>query len=228
MGRTSVKGYRGVENMINKVAGSVGEPNYVTAYNRATFAHDAKITDIRKVFETAPETRAPVARAWIDAALDTATASGDFGSVQKLWNRWENLGVTRQSLLFPDAGVRKGLNDFFLYAKESGKTLNPSGTGQVVSMSGQIAYIFNNPSRGIAIQIPGKYLSDALHNPATVRLLVRGMKAKPSHSGVITPITKFLRKIPGAKILRGEEAFSRWISPLERKDEETTAAEPTY
>jgi len=211
-GRAATRRAYNTENLINKIAGKAGDPDYVTAFNRATAINDSKITTIRKVFGEAPETVNPTARAWLDNQMYAATEGGGFTKGQTLWSNWEKLGSERQTLMF---GNKAGeLNDFFLTAKEISKDLNPSGTGRVAAMSTQLGYIFHNPMKGIVIQIPAAVMAKALHSRAVVKFLTEGMKINSTNSARITTISNQLRKIPGAKILRGTSAATRIDKPI--------------
>lgn len=135
----------------------------VQVFQQATWRNDAGIERLREIAREAPGEMPKVGRAYLDSLMDVATAEGGFGRAQGLWGRWQSLGPATKAMLFPDAALRRELNNFFLLAKKAAENPNPSGTATVLT-------VLN------AASIPATYgLSRLFHSPAGVRMLTRGL-----------------------------------------------------
>lgn len=105
----------------------------VRVFNRLTGRQDTAIGLLRDVAKTAPEAPKEVGRAYLDDLIGKATAEGGFSGGPGLLKQWQTLGAETKALLFPDAGLRKDLDHFFLLAKKMGEVSNPSGTAKAMN-----------------------------------------------------------------------------------------------
>jgi hypothetical protein len=146
----------------------------VRIFNQATWAKDSGIDQLRSVQKVAPEQMRNLGRAWLDDALDKATAEGGFGHGDKLWANWEKLGPETKKVLFGEAHT-SDLDKFFLLAKKAAANPNPSGSGYVATLGAEGAHLVFSPLTAIPLQVGLGAISKLLHSPAGVRLLTRGL-----------------------------------------------------
>jgi hypothetical protein len=147
----------------------------VGAFRDVTAANDAHIVKLRQIDKAAPGTAAQVGRAYLDSLLNMAQAEGGFQRAAKLQAEWRKLGPETKRLLFKDPAYIQDLDDFFLLAKRIGDNPNPSGSGYMGGLIGR-AYLGFDPISQVGYELTGAALTTALHSPAVVKLLTKGMK----------------------------------------------------
>lgn len=136
----------------------------VQVYRQLTANKDAAVNLFRDVQKYAPDELPKLGRAWLDEAMQVATAEGGFARAAKLWADWRRMGPETKRLLFRDPHYIADLDSFFLLAKRIGESPNPSGT----------ALSLNATKLGAA---PFNYaLAKLLYSPRGVRLLIRGAR----------------------------------------------------
>jgi hypothetical protein len=109
--------------------GKLEEP--VAIYKRATAPDDASIAFLKALEAHTPQVIPQLARAKIDEFLQKATRLDGFAHTDALESQWGSLGPETKRILFPDAGHRAALGQFFLLAKRIAANPQPSGTAHV-------------------------------------------------------------------------------------------------
>lgn len=187
----------------------------VQVFRQATYAKDAGVNTLREIQRLAPETMPQIGRAFLDDLLAKATAEGGFGHGQSLYSQWQNLGPETKRILFKDPAYIKDLDNFFLFAKRAGESVNPSGSGFTATLSAKGVYTAMNPATGIPLELGQTALTKALWNPTLVKLLTRGLKT-PARSAAgrsliadlaqyFAPATAASRSIAGASPALAEQ-----------------------
>jgi hypothetical protein len=115
----------------------------VKAFRQATAAGDAAIDYLRQLKRLAPAEMPRMGRAWLQQTFGKATAEGGWGRTKGLQADWDALGPETKAILFPDAGHRTALNNFFLLQKKMAENVNPSGTALVGSLGAQVGAAVN-------------------------------------------------------------------------------------
>lgn len=137
------------------------------AYNQLTAGKDLGLNKLRAVKLHAPDQLPTIARAYLEEALDLATAEGGFAHADKLFADWQKMGANTKLTLFPKPGQVQALDDFFLLAKKLTANRNPSGTANV-------AHAFN--ATQIAAYFPAKWTALLLTTPRGVRAMTTAMR----------------------------------------------------
>jgi hypothetical protein len=147
----------------------------VQAFKKLTAPKDGGIDLLRNVAKETPQAIPQIARAYLDDLLNLATAEGGFGHTDRLFAEWQKLGPETKRILFPQAGQIQDLDRFFLLAKKLNLNPNPSGTGHVLSLAGQVTALGAEPVAGTIAQLGAAGLSALLHSPTGVKLLTQGI-----------------------------------------------------
>lgn len=167
----------------------------VQAYGQAIYAKDAGIEHLKRVIDEAPAAAPKIARAWLEDALSKAEYEGGFDKLDGLHAKWRDMGPETKRLLFKNPALIKDIGDFFQAAKDSAKDMNPSGSGKLISVGGQLTYIFTEPTTGIPLAIGAGALSKLMHSPSVVKALTQGMKVKPGDVGAATSAAMKIRAL---------------------------------
>lgn len=157
----------------------------VQLFNQMTYARDAGIDKLREVANAVPGQMPQVGRAYLDNMLSRATEGGSFDKAQQLLSQWRNLGPETKKILFPGAGYRQNLDNFFTLAEMMSRNPNPSGTAYMNSIAGQLALMIHNPLSEVPIMLGGGAISKLLRSPAGVQALVNGIT--PSAAPGLSP-----------------------------------------
>lgn len=154
----------------------------VQVFRQATYAKDAGIDQLRELAKIAPKELPKIGRAFIEDLLETATAEGGFGKAGTIASKWESLGPKTKALLYRPDQI-KALDNFFLFAKNAGQSVNPSGSGFTAALAASGVFKVMNPATGIPIEIGQAALAKLLESPRTVQLLTRSLRtpAKSVH-----------------------------------------------
>jgi len=160
----------------------------VQAFTQATYRDDTGISYLRKIADQVPGVLPQIGRAYVENLFKQATEEGGFSHAQTLFNKWQDLGPQTKQLLYPNPGLRSGLDSFFLGAKMAAENPNPSGTALVTQTGNAISggvgglglYLHNPLVAGvpIAYQLGWRAIAKLLYSPAGVRLLTGGLKAE--------------------------------------------------
>lgn len=145
----------------------------VRTYGQAVTPRDAGIVNLRQVVKLAPDSARQIGRAWLDTALDKATAEGGFDRAQGLWADWQRLGPQTKEIIF-GSSLTSDLDKFFLLGKKLAEQPNPSKTALTLVSVGSGGLLFTEPLTGAAITIGSAALAKALYSPRFVRALTRG------------------------------------------------------
>lgn len=170
----------------------------VGVYRHLVAPKNAHLELLQSVAKLSPSTLPKIGRAFLDELLATATAEGGFTRQDGIFLTWSNLGTETKRLLFKHPGLVQDLDRFFLYAKKSAATPNPSGTAHVTAMGAGLYYVYMNPITGAKMQIGGAVLSKMLHSPAGVRALTRGLSIPISNKLAATAVAAELMHLSGA------------------------------
>jgi len=165
----------------------------VQAYGQMIYAKDAGIENLKRVINEAPAAAPKIARAWLEDALSKAEYEGGFDKLDGLHAKWRDMGPETKRILFKNPALIKDIGDFFQAAKDSAKDMNPSGSGKLISVGGQLTYIFTEPTTGIPLAIGAGALSKLMHSPSVVRALTQGMKVNPADVGAATSAAMKIR-----------------------------------
>lgn len=171
----------------------------VQTFRMLTQGGDAAIAKLREVVRLAPAEVPKIGRAWLEDALDTATAEGGFGREAKIWADWQRLGDETKALLYPDPNLRAALDKFFLIGKKLAENPNPSGSALVGGLSAQGFLTLIDPVTSATTAIGGYALSKLLNSPKIARLLVEGMqtpKTAPTAASIAARLRAALRAVP--------------------------------
>lgn len=144
-----------------------GEPAQV--FRQLTAGKDVGIDRLRTIAQQTPNEIPNITRAYLEDAMEKATAEGRFQHTDRLWSDWQKLGPETKAILFKgDRGLVKDLDNFFLLAKKAGENPNPSGTAQVLTALNVGTY-------------PVSYvLAKMLYSPSGVRALTKGLSVSLS------------------------------------------------
>jgi hypothetical protein len=190
----------------------------VQVFNRATWVNDAGIENLRAIAQHAPETMGQIGRAYLDDLMSKATAEGGFKRADGLMQSWQRLGPETKQLLFKDQQYIDDLDNFFLLAKRTAETPNPSGTAHTLLTAGQGGWILADPITGIPAQIGTAALSKALHSPRVVRLLTEGMRVPLSNRAASAAVAAELSNTLGERW---------WIAPAVSAPAAASEEEPS-
>jgi hypothetical protein len=155
----------------------------VQTFQQLIYSKDSGLGMLRKVAGMAPDTMKNVGRAYLEDLLSTATKEGGFGKTGTIATSWQKLGNETKKILFRDPALIKDLDNFFTTAKMMGENINPSGSGYVLSLSGQGAALFYSPLTQVPMQISAAALSKMLHSRSGVKLLTEGLQAPAANIG---------------------------------------------
>lgn len=179
----------------------------VKAFGQSVWAKDAGIERLRAVAKLAPDEMPKVGRAYLEDLLTTANAEpGVFSKPGTLWSKWQNLGPETKGILFPDRGLVRDLDHFFLLAKKIGENPNPSGSAIVGWQGAQGAGLVVNPAVGVPLVVSGYVLSKLLHAPTTVRLLTRGLQTSRTGragSALSAELVRAVKAVEGGAVAGG-------------------------
>jgi hypothetical protein len=170
----------------------------VAVFNRATYAKDAGIQQLRDIAQHAPETMPQIGRAYLEDLMQKATAEGDFANAKSLQASWQKLGPETKKLLFQDPSYVKDLDSFFLLAKKAADTPNPSGTAHTLLTAGQGGLLLTNPTTGVPMQLGFAGLSRLLHSPTGVQLLTKGLRVPVGNRAAASAVAADLARFAGA------------------------------
>lgn len=148
----------------------------VQAYRQMTAANDGGIDLLKTVQKETPAAIAPIARAYLEDALSTATAEGGFDRAARLAANWQKLGPATKQILFPLKGQIEALDSYFLLAKKLAESPNPSGTALTGTSIASGGLIFTNPAVGVPLTLGAGALSKILRSPKAVQLLTQGLR----------------------------------------------------
>ena len=158
-GRTATKQKYAVMDVLD---GLSDEP--VKTIRSLVAPDDSAIARLKSIQQIAPQEMPKIGRAYLEDMLDTATESGRFDHVDKLYADWQKLGGETKKLLFPRPDLVASLDKFFLLAKRTAENPNPSGTAHALT-------VLNVASQ------PGMWaLAKLLYTPQGVRALTRGLE----------------------------------------------------
>jgi hypothetical protein len=147
----------------------------VRTYQGAVTSRDAGIANLREVVQLAPQSARQIGRAWIDTALDKATAEGGFDQAAGLWADWQRLGPETKSIIFGQS-LTNDLDKFFLLGKKLAEQPTPNKTALTVLSVGSGGLIFTEPVAGLTVTLGGAALAKALNSPRVVQALTRGFQ----------------------------------------------------
>lgn len=112
---------------------------------------------------------------WLTDTFKGAEAEGGFNHTQALWGKWTRLADDAKKTMFsPDQA--RDLNNFFLGVKKLAENPNPSGSGVIANIGGQMALLGTRPAAGAAVILGTGAISKLLHTPGGVQLLTEGIK----------------------------------------------------
>lgn len=149
----------------------------VQVFNQTIWQKDAGIERLRALAKEAPGEMPKLGRAYLDDLLGKATSQGGFDHAQGLWQQWQNMGPQTKKLMFKDPALVKDLDNFFLLAKKTAESPNPSGTAlTAASWSTGVGLIVMSPTTGIPLVLGSGVVSKLLHSPWAVKLLTEGMR----------------------------------------------------
>ena len=189
-GRELVTNQKRIESVANKVR---EEP--VQAYGQTIWPKDNGIEHLRRVVDETPDVAPKIGRAWLEDALSKAEYEGGFDKLDGLHAKWRDMGPETKRILFKNPALIKDIGDFFQAAKDSAKDMNPSGSGKLISVGGQLTYIFTEPTTGIPLAIGAGALSKLMHSPAVVKALTQGMKVNARDVGAATSAAMKIRSL---------------------------------
>jgi hypothetical protein len=165
-GRTATKAKYAIEEVRDLL--SANEPGQV--FKQLTANKDTAVNRLKAVQKIAPDELPNVARAYLEDALELATAEGGFGHADRLFASWQNLGTQTKQILFPQKGQVRDLDNFFLLAKRIGHNPNPSGTAATLNATQLLA------------GIPAWVLAKILYTPKGVQMLTNGLRVSMNTS----------------------------------------------
>ncbi len=168
-GRSAVKTKAAVAQVLEDIK---SEP--VKAYRSAVAPKDTAVAHLRQLQDVAPDVVPQVGRAWLEDALNTATAQGGFEHAAKLDADWRRLGPETKTLIFGGPENVKALDQYFQLAKKLAESPNPSKTTLTATSLASGGLIFTNPAIGIPVTIGAGALSKMLRTPRAIRLLTKG------------------------------------------------------
>jgi len=140
------------------------EPGKV--FQQLTAGKDTALNTVRQVKALAPAEMPKVARAYIEQALEKATAEGGFKRTDGLFRDWQLLGGATKQELF-GAALTKDLDNFFLLAKKMGADPNPAGTGTTLNAL--------RPTELLGY-LPTKVFAKILYSQGGARRLATGLR----------------------------------------------------
>lgn len=144
-----------------------GEPGQV--YRQLTQAKDVGLERLRAVERIAPQELPNIGRAFLEDAMQQATAEGGFMHADRLWSNWQKLGGESKRRMFSQQQIYD-LDNFFLIGKRINEIKNPSGTAKVFGVL------------DLATGIPAWALSKMLMTPNGVRWLTEARTVSRSQS----------------------------------------------
>ena len=164
----------------------------VAIYNRLTRVKDADIGFLRQMQRETPAEIPKVGRAWLEGAINKATAEGGWGRAQGILADWQKLGDETKKILFPNPLMRENLNKFFTGTKRMGEAVNPSGTATALITAAEGGMWLNalgDAAKGNllplatagGISLGGYALARLLYSPKGTALLMRGMTMPAKH-----------------------------------------------
>lgn len=161
----------------------------VRAFAQTTAPKDSAIAQLRDIAKVAPDELPKIGRALLESFMQKATSEGGFQHSARLFADWQKIGQQTKLMLFKDPAYVKDLDNFFLFAKKAAENPNPSGSGYIASMTGQMGMIWAEPLSGSAIQLLPAVLSRALWDPRAVKLLTRGLVIPLGNKAAATAAT---------------------------------------
>ena len=197
-GRALTKAKYAAADLLDRVQGTQGEP--VGIYNKLTRNQDQGINLLNEVRQVAPQEMPKLGRAVLQELIDKATAEGGFRRAAGLQADWTRLGPQTKKLLFPDAGVRANLDNFFLLAKRMAENPNPSGTGSVITGLEVLRDIGAHPVLGSLAVMGSGAASGLMMTDAGSRMLVDGLrvpvKGPLQAAATVARINRLLANLP--------------------------------
>ena len=162
----------------------------VQFFRQMTATKDGAVDQLKAIAKVAPNEMPNVARAYLEDALEQATAEGGFVKAAKLAADWQKLGPQTKAILFKsDPKLVSDLDKFFLLAKKLGENPNPSGSGVIAAQGAQGAQAFFDPVNAMFLQLGAGATSKFLHSPAGVRLLTEGVTIPTKNAGRVASWT---------------------------------------
>jgi hypothetical protein len=128
-GRSAIKQKYVVADVLDLLSAEPGQ-----VYRQLTQAKDVGLERLRAVQKLAPNEMKNVGRAFLEDAIDQATAEGGFLHSDRLWANWQKLGGETKKLLFQPDQI-KDLDNFFMAAKKINENANPSGTATIPKLN---------------------------------------------------------------------------------------------
>jgi len=154
--------------------GMLKEP--VQEFRNMVQSEDAGAKRLGQIAQYAPDLMPKLGRAWFDTTVDLASREGDWRNQGTIFNKYDKLGGRTKALMFPEPGLRQGLDRFFLGQKLTGIPVNPSGTALVAATQ----KAFTNPASfayGLAHGYGGSKL---FFTPRGIKLLLRAAENPPT------------------------------------------------
>ncbi len=132
-GRAATAAKYQTQGVLDTVTNAASEP--VNTFKKLTAPQDANINTLRSVLKETPQAGPQIGRAFLQNLFDTATEEGGFSREAGILRKWQNLGDSTKKALFNPYQI-KDLDKFFLLAKKTAETANPSNTGAMNGLRG--------------------------------------------------------------------------------------------
>lgn len=179
-GRAATIGKHTANNVLQELP---DEP--VKAFDKLTAARDGNIALLRRVQEQAPQQVQNLGRAWLEQALDRATANhGRFEHAAKLYADWERMGDATKGILY-GSELTPALDKFFLLAKRIAENPNPSGTALTAFKGAEAIGLVTHPLATLPATLTSTVLARMMYTPRGVAALTRWLEVQaPKVSGL--------------------------------------------
>ena len=147
----------------------------VQLFNKLTSAKDANINTLQDVAAKAPNALPAIGRSYLDGLMQKAFAEAGTDKPGTVLTQWQTLGPRTKELLFPDAGLRSDLDNFFTLAKKRAENPNPSGTAYLGMLTSDGVALMAGPHLAVPYLIGRTALGRILTSPYGAKLLSEGL-----------------------------------------------------
>lgn len=171
--------------------GMLDEP--VQEFKRMVQSEDGGAKRLGQILTHAPDLGPKLGRAWFDTAIDLASREGDWRNQGTIFNKYYKLGDRTKAMLFPQEGLRQGLDRFFLGQKITGYPINPSQTALVAATQA----VMKNPLEFSYGWLHGYLGSKILFTPAGIKLLVKASEHPPTTPAEVASLRAEAARIAG-------------------------------
>lgn len=185
-GRAATRQKYAVADVLDMLSAEPGQ-----VFRQLTQNKDVGLERLKAVEKFAPKELPNVGRAFLEDAMQQATAEGGFMHADRLWANWQKLGGETKRKLYSKQQIRD-LDHYFLIAKRIKENPNPSGTATIpkLNMAELLAYF---PAKGLSkmLMTPNgvKWLTEARivsksQSPATRALAISNITKAAQSAGV--------------------------------------------